>query len=148
MTQHGFRYGLGFLFLISTFTVSAADPINTTFSGLALKGYDPVAYFTESTPVKGKKEFSYKWRDATWRFANAQHRDSFREDPERYAPQYGGYCSWAVSQGNTADIDPDAWKIVNGKLYLNYSLKIQKKWEKDIPGFIKKANIQWPLLLQ
>jgi hypothetical protein len=81
---------------------------------------------------------------ATWRFASAEHRDRFAVDPERYAPQYGGYCAWAVSQGYTAKIDPAAWKIVDDKLYLNYSKDVQSQWSSDIPGNIAKADANWP----
>ena len=84
---------------------------------------------------------------ATWYFANAGNKDLFAADPEQYAPQYGGYCAYAVSQGYTAAIDPDAWKIVDDKLYLNFSLKVQKIWEEDIPGYIAKADVNWPQIL-
>lgn len=123
------------------------DPINsTTFGDLAVDGYDPVAYFTDGKPVEGNKEFSFEWSGATWRFASAAHRDLFAADPEKYAPQYGGYCAWAVSQGYTADADPEAWKIVGGKLYLNYDKKVQAKWEQDTAGLIQKADVNWPKL--
>lgn len=126
----------------------ALDPVNQTFFGVAIKGYDPVAYFTESKPVKGDKKHQFEWNDATWYFASAANKEAFSKEPEKYAPQYGGYCAYAVSQNSTAGIDPDAWKIIDGKLYLNYSQKIQKKWEGDIPGFIEKANQNWPKLLE
>lgn len=126
-------------------TLHAVEPVNTTFFGnLAIKGYDPVAYFTKGKPVKGSKEHTWEYRDASWRFSSEKHRDLFAENPETYAPQYGGYCAWAVSQGDTADIDPEAWSIVDGKLYLNYNQKIQQRWEQDIPGFIEKADRNWP----
>jgi YHS domain-containing protein len=112
--------------------------------GIAIKGADPVAYFTDGAYVPGSEEFTYDWGGATWQFANAEHRDTFANDPAAYAPQYAGYCAWAVTQGNKAPIDPEAWKIVDGKLYLNYDKKIQAKWEKDIPGNIAKADDQWP----
>lgn len=111
--------------------------------GLAIRGTDPVAYFTEGRPVAGKPDFSYTWNDATWQFASAEHRDQFAENPEQYAPQYGGFCAFAVSQGKTATTDPEAWKIVDGKLYLNYSRERQIMWEKDIPGNIQKADANW-----
>ena len=126
----------------------AEDPINQTLFGVAIKGYDPVAYFTASTPTKGNKKFTHKWQDAEWRFASAANRDAFAAVPEKYAPQYGGYCAWAVSQGGTAGIDPSAWKLVDGKLYLNYSHKIQKKWEADMAALILKANANWPGVLE
>jgi len=111
---------------------------------VAIKGFDPVAYFTDGKPVAGSKEFAFQWMDATWRFASAQHREAFAADPARYAPQYGGYCAYAVSQGGTADIDPAAWTIVGGKLYLNLSKSVQARWSKDIPGHIKAADANWP----
>lgn len=126
----------------------AEKPVNATLFGVAIKGYDPVAYFTDAKPVKGQAEFTFEWMGATWRFSSAAHRDSFQAAPEKYAPQYGGYCAWAVSKGDTAGIDPAAWKIVNGKLYLNYSSEIQKKWEGDVPGNIAKADVNWPKLLK
>src|SRR5512135_2769630 len=98
----------------------ALDPIDKT-GGVAIRGYDPVAYFTESKPVEGSKQFTFEWQGATWRFASAANRDLFAKTPEKYAPQYGGYCAYAVSQGHTATIDPQRWRIVDGKLYLNYS---------------------------
>lgn len=128
-------------------SAQAADPVNKTLFGIAIKGYDPVAYFTMNQPLKGSKEFSVDWNGATWRFANQDHLDLFRAQPEKYAPQYGGYCAWAVSQNKTASIDPDAWKIVDGKLYLNYSLDIQETWEADTDGNIKKADANWPNLI-
>ena len=133
------------LALLSALPASATDPINqTTFGGVAIDGYDPVAYFTDGKPVEGDKAYSYEWMGATWRFASQEHKDLFSADPDKYAPQYGGYCAYAVSQGKTAGIDPDAWKIVDGKLYLNYNKKIQKTWESDQASYIKAANKNWP----
>jgi YHS domain-containing protein len=146
-------------FLIALFTafalgagarpVAAKDPVYTsTFSDLAVSGYDPVAYFTQGKPVEGDPAFELEWNGATWRFATQDNLDTFRKDPESYAPQYGGYCAWAVSQGYTASSDPSAWRIVNGKLYLNYSASIQQRWEKDIPGHIQSAEANWPEVLE
>ena len=117
-------------------------------NGLAIRGYDPVAYFTDGRPVPGKADLSSAWNGATWRFATAEHKAAFDAEPAKYAPQYGGYCAWAVSQGYTAPIDPNAWKVVDGKLYLNYSADVQKDWQKDVPGHIAKANGNWPGLEQ
>lgn len=138
------------LFAGWTMAASAAvAPVNKTFfGGQAVKGYDPVSYFESGAPQKGDSAISYQWNGAKWIFVNAAHRDAFAAEPGKYAPQFGGYCAWAVSQGYTADIDPEAWKIVDGKLYLNYSVEIQKKWEADIPGFIEKAEKNWPELLK
>ncbi len=115
--------------------------------GVAIRGADPVAYFTQGDAVIGSPEFEYEWNGATWRFASAEHRDLFASNPEDYAPQYGGFCAWAVSQGYTAEVDPEAWRIVDGKLYLNYSQKIQERWSRDIPGHIAKADENWPGVL-
>jgi len=114
----------------------------------AIRGHDPVAYFDRNGPAKGSKQFSHAWRGATWYFASAENREKFAADPERYAPQYGGYCAYAVAQGYTADIDPAAWSIVDGKLFLNYSLGVRERWNKDIPGHIRKADANWPAVLQ
>jgi len=133
---------------LAPLAIRAEKPVNATLFGVAIKGYDPVAYFTDAKPVPGVADFSFEWNGATWRFASAAHRDTFKAAPEKYAPQDGGYCAWAVSQGSTAGIDPTAWKIVDGKLYLNYSREIQKKWEGDIPGNIAKADVNWPKLLE
>lgn len=123
-------------------------PVYTgTFSNVAVGGYDPVAYFTDGKPVKGEKSFTLQHAGAEWRFSSAQNRDRFAASPQQYAPQYGGYCAWAVSQGYTASGDPQYWRVVDGKLYLNYDAEVQKKWEKDIPGFIGKANQNWPVVL-
>lgn len=122
----------------------ASEPRNTTWTGLAVDGYDAVAYFTTGTPTKGSSDITTSWGGATWRFATDANRTAFLADPAHYAPQYGGYCAWAVSQGYTADADPEAWKIVEGKLYLNYSKKVQATWEQDIPGNINKADANWP----
>lgn len=127
---------------------AASPPVYTGwFSRTALSGYDPVAYFEAGQPVKGDTRFTHEYKGATWQFANAAHRDRFIADPEAYAPQYGGYCAWAVAQGSTASGDPMFWKIVDGKLYLNYDAEVQKRWEQDIPGFINKANKNWPSVL-
>ena len=137
----------GALALTST-PALAKDPVYTsTFSNIAVSGYDPVAYFTEGEPVEGRGDVTADYKGATWRFASAVNRDAFRQDPERFAPQYGGYCAWAVSQGYTASTDPEAWKIVDGKLYLNYSKSVQKRWEQDIPGHIEKGDENWPSVL-
>ena len=127
---------------------AADDPISTgLFSSTALSGYDAVAYFEEGRPALGSRGHSFEWRGATWRFTSAERRDRFAESPERFAPAYGGYCAWAVAQGYTAKSDPTAWKIVDDRLYLNYSRAVQRQWEEDIPGNIRKADANWPGVL-
>ncbi len=125
----------------------AVDPVFSTFFGGAIRGYDPVAYHTEGKPVAGKRAHRVEWKGATWSFASAENKALFEGDPEKYAPRYGGYCAWAVSNGGTASIDPDAWTIVDGKLYLNYSLGVREQWSQDIPGNVAKADVNWPKIL-
>lgn len=110
----------------------------------AINGYDAVAYFTESMPVKGSTAFSAVWKDATWLFASQANADLFKANPEKYAPQYGGYCAWGCSRGYKAKTSPDAWTIVNGKLYLNYNTDVRTTWSKDQNGYIQKADTNWP----
>ena len=147
-TVHGFIWRLLGIAAIAAFTVTAlhAQKVNTGRGGLAIKGYDPVAYFTDGRPVKGDPRFTYAFEGATYQFASAASRDQFAKEPSRYVPQFGGFCAWAVSRNYTADTDPLAWKIVDGKLYLNYSLRVQAKWEEDVPGNIQKADSNWPAL--
>jgi len=116
-------------------------------SGTAVGGYDPVAYFKSGKPVKGSRKHTTQYMGATWRFSSAKNLAAFKASPSRYAPAYGGYCAWAVAQGYTAKGDPRHWKIVGGKLYLNYSAGVQSKWAKDISGNIRKANKNWPKVL-
>ena len=123
------------------------SPINKGNDGAAVNGYDVVAYAVTGAATKGSAQFQHAWKDAVWHFASAENRDRFAKDPDKYAPQFGGYCAWAVSRGYTADIDPEAWKIVDGRLYLNYSKSVQRRWEQDIPGNIAKAKGNWPAVL-
>ncbi len=127
-----------------TQTAAAEKRYYSTLFGTAVEGYDVVAYFTEGKPVEGNSDYSVEWKGAEWHFANEEHKKMFEANPEKYAPQYGGYCAWAVSQGYTASTVPEAWKIVDDKLYLNYSKGVQSTWEEDIPGNIKQANGNWP----
>jgi YHS domain-containing protein len=125
---------------------SPVEPIYKDNHGIAVSGYDPVAYFKEGKPVKGSPSFTQEWMGATWQFASADDRDAFRSSPEKYAPQFGGYCAWAVSHGHTAKTDPDAWKIIDGRLYLNYDKDVQKKWQQDTNKYIEEGNRNWPKL--
>ncbi len=115
--------------------------------GIAIDGSDAVAYFTEGRPVRGSKDHYVEWMGAKWFFASNENLETFMMNPKAYAPQYGGYCAWAVSQGYTASTTPEAWKIVDGKLYLNYSRRIQRRWERDIPSNIAAADANWPAVL-
>ena len=125
----------------------AVEPVATTRGNLAVKGYDPVAYFERSEAVKGDKRFSHEWNGAVWRFASAENRDLFAASPGKYAPQYGGYCAFAVSKGHTASSDPEAWMVYEGKLYLNYSKSVREKWRADLQANIAAANENWPKIL-
>ncbi|MFN8347761.1 MAG: YHS domain-containing (seleno)protein [Spirosomataceae bacterium] len=111
---------------------------------LAVRGYDVVAYFTQSAPVKGTPEFVHVWKGGKWYFANRENWEAFKNAPEAYAPQYGGYCAYGTADGHKAPTDPEAWTVSDGKLYLNYSKKVMEIWRKDQPGFIEKANKNWP----
>ncbi|OQX36707.1 MAG: YHS domain protein [Oceanospirillales bacterium LUC14_002_19_P2] len=128
--------------------VASADTIYTGyFSNKAVGGYDTVAYFTEGKPVEGSSKFKHRWQGADWYFSSAENLEMFKELPERYAPQYGGHCAWAVAARN--DLykgDPEYWKIVDGKLYLNYDKSVQDRWLKDVPGFITTGDKHWPAL--
>jgi YHS domain-containing protein len=137
-----------FLLIFALPGFAKENPIYTAiFSKLAVGGYDVVTYFTPGQPGKGDAKHTTLYKGAEWRFVSEENKARFISNPEQYAPQYGGYCSWAISQGYTASGDPTKWKIVDGKLYLNYDSDVQKKWEADIPGFISKANRQWPSVL-
>jgi len=118
--------------------------------GVAIRGADPVAYFSQSNgadAMMGTAEYQHEWKGTTWYFTSAQNRDQFAANPTQYAPQYGGYCAKAMSEGNLAPVDPDAWTIYEGKLYLNYSKSVQAQWSRDIPGNIAKADRHWPDIL-
>jgi len=117
------------------------------FNNRALSGYDAVAYFKEGKPVKGKKSYKTSYMGSEWRFSSQENLDAFLAEPTKYAPQYGGYCAWAMGRGYTASGDPKQWRIVDGKLYLNYDAKIKRKWEADIPYFIKHADEFYPTLI-
>jgi YHS domain-containing protein len=117
--------------------------LNKDASGSALRGYDAVAYFALDNAVKGDPKFEYAWNGAKWLFSSEENLKKFQADPEAYAPQFGGYCAYAVSEGYTADADPEAWKIVDGKLYLNYNRDVQKTWEKNEAERIANGKSNW-----
>jgi YHS domain-containing protein len=113
-------------------------------SSQAIRGYDPVAYFTEGKPVKGSEAFTLNWKDANWFFSSKENLELFKKSPEKYAPQYGGYCAYGCSNGYKASTEPDAWTIVNGKLYLNYNTRVRSEWEKNRDERIQKGDKNWP----
>jgi YHS domain-containing protein len=118
--------------------------LNVQDGGVAVHGYDPVAYFTIGKPTPGKADFTATYEGATYRFASAENLALFRKDPARYAPQYGGWCAYGVAKGAKADGDPNVWKVVDGKLYLNVTPHIGRKWSKNIPGYLKESEREWP----
>mgnify|MGYP005848931023 CR=1 FL=1 len=128
---------------IPTLVAAASPDMNLDAQGVAIHGYDPVAYFTDGKAVKGSAQFSHKTGDATYHFASAKHRDLFAKAPAKYAPQLGGYCAMGTAMGKKLDVDPQAWKIVDGKLYLNLNKDVQKKWLSDVPGHLKQADAKW-----
>ncbi len=121
----------------------AAVP-SVTHSLVAVQGYDVVSYFNDSEPLKGNGNNTAVYKNITYLFADKANKQAFLKEPAKYLPQYGGYCAFAASQGRKVIADPLAWKIVDGKLYLNLNDVVQKIWEKNIPGYIEKANKQWP----
>ncbi|MFT4730785.1 MAG: YHS domain-containing protein [Granulosicoccus sp.] len=135
----------------------AAPPINTLereglfgyeHNGIAIRGYDTVAYFTQSKPVEGDNVFTTQWSGATWKFSSQEHLDLFVRNPEKYAPQYGGYCAYGVAQMNLVKIEPEQWTIIDEKLYLNFNSKLNKAWKKETSGYIKTANELFERLLK
>jgi YHS domain-containing protein len=154
--MHRSRFALGLVALGMAFAVAAPtgalarkpETYTARFSTLAAGGYDVVAYFTEAKPLKGSADFKTNYKGAEWRFSSAANLEKFKAQPETYAPQYGGYCAWAVSQGYTAPGNPKNWSVVDGRLYLNYNDKVQADWLKDVPGFIQKADANWPAVLE
>lgn len=135
--------------------VSAAPAINTLknsalFSSrtdTAINGYDTVAYFTQGKPVKGSDSFVFQWKEAKWKFSTQANLDLFRASPEKYAPQYGGYCAYGVANGNLVKVDPEQFTVLDGKLYLNYDADVQQAWKQDIPGFNTLADSKFQALL-
>lgn len=135
---------------------TAAEPYNTlkrglirdTATGVAINGYDTVAYFTQNKPVKGSDSFTTSYEGATWKFASKEHLALFKADPTKYAPQYGGYCAYGVAQGYLVSIEPEQFSIIDGKLYLNYDAGVQKKWTKDPAGYNQTATAKFSDLLK
>lgn len=138
------------LSLLFSFTAAAKDdPIETgTFNNYAIYGYDTVAYFTQNKAVKGSSKINFEWRGAQWHFSSEENLAMFKSDPEKYAPQYGGYCAYAMSDGRLVGIDEDAFTITDGKLYLNYSKSVMKEWRSNAEQFIQEADGHYPTLVE
>lgn len=132
-----FAVALAALLTLGTQTVEAKGT-------LAASGYDPVSYFSGRQPVKGQAGITARHDGVTYQFASAENRDRFLANPGKFAPQYGGYCAFGVSRGYKVGVDPLAFKVVDGKLYLNYSRQVQRQWNRDVPGHIARADSNWP----
>jgi YHS domain-containing protein len=145
-TSKSVLLGLTALFSAAAMSTSADEITTFTKSGAAIGGTDPVAYFTAGKPVAGTDEFTAKYDDVTWKFSSAANRDKFLADPAKYAPQYGGFCAFGAAMGFKVPVVPEAWSIVDGKLYLNNSLHVQKRFEQDIPGHINNATLNWEII--
>jgi YHS domain-containing protein len=135
-----------FLSIARSATAGTNSPVPAVNAdqGIGLKGYDPVAYFVIGAPTKGSEQYSFAWKGVTYRFTSAGNLEKFKADPEKYLPQYGGYCAYAMSLDRIADIDPSRWAIVNGKLYLNNGFVAEKLWSVNKSGNIISADRNWP----
>jgi len=122
---------------------AAADDFNAR-GGLAISGYDPVAYIAEGRARRGASAYHADWRGSRWLFVSSANRDAFLAEPDRYAPRYGGWCAYGMAHGYKAPIDPEAWTVVGDRLYLNYSKSVRRTWLGDVPGFLAKADAHWP----
>ena len=147
-SRRNFLFHIAILFLAGATPLRADAPIFYAAEGVAINGYDPVAYFTDGVPVKGKADFAVMWKGAIWQFANLQHREAFEAGPRSFAPQYGGYCAYAMSLGYRASTAPEAWRIVEGKLYLIHTPAVHQLWARDIGGNIARADVNWPEVLR
>ncbi|MCG8447245.1 MAG: YHS domain-containing protein [Hyphomicrobiales bacterium] len=138
--------GLALAIVPAAVQMAAAETEVNIVEGYAVHGYDVVAYFKQGKPVAGDSRFTAQHEGVTYRFSSAEHRDAFTSDPASYAPQYGGYCAFGAAMGRKFDGDPNAWAIVDGKLYLNLNKNIQARWKENVPGFVRGANNNWPLI--
>ncbi|WP_170772674.1 YHS domain-containing (seleno)protein [Ruegeria lacuscaerulensis] len=135
--------GVALSVAVASTALAAGVELNASSTGLALQGYDPVAYFTVGEATKGDYRITTLHNDALYRFASEENKVAFEENPEAYLPAYGGYCAFGTAMGFKFDGDPNYWKIVDNKLYLNLSADIQERWEGDIPGFNERADANW-----
>ena len=145
-TSKSVLLGLTALFSAAAFTASADEITTYTKDGVAIGGTDPVAYFTEGKPVAGSNDYTFEYDDVTWKFASADNRDTFAADPAKYAPQYGGFCAMGMALGKKLDGDPNVWKIVDNKLYLNVNKDVSVAWQRNLEGNINTADENWPEL--
>lgn len=137
---------LQFLAIIFSISLNAQNGHFFNTKGVAIKGYDPVAYFTQNAAIPGNDSISVEWSSSIWKFASKENLQLFTKDPERYAPCYGGYCAYGTSEKHLSPTDPNAFTIVNNKLYLNYNLKVKELWIKDTTTRIINADNYWSTL--
>lgn len=135
-------------FAATTLLAETKSLLNVNKNGLALQGYDPVAFFTENKPVKGKPEFKFAHQGATYLFASAENKMRFEKEPEKYAPAFGGFCAYGVSRNKLVEIDPEAFQIVDGHLLLQYSKGVRSDFNKDVEGNLSRAKSNWPALVE
>lgn len=131
------------LLAFSAFSFAADSDVNADKNDVVISGYDTVAYFTDGKPKKGSKKYTATYKNAIYQFSSASNRDLFKSNPEKYAPQYGGFCAMGVALEQKLDVDPQAWKIVDGKLFLNLNKTVQKKWQQDLSGNLKQSEENW-----
>lgn len=141
------KFIIGTIIFIPSLLFGQKPIVFSTDEG-AIRGYDAVAYFTEGKNVKGQATFAFTYAGAVWHFANENNLNLFKKSPENYMPQFGGYCAYGMSRGYKAETQPNAWTIVEGKLYLNYNVEVRTLWNKNQADFIQKANAQWPTVKQ
>lgn len=145
-TRPANNFPTGFFIALLLFFCSAEMAAGAPGGDVAIKGYDPVAYFQAGEARKGKESHTFSWHNLTWYFSNDENREHFAATPAKFAPQYDGYCAWAMTEGRKSETDPEIWKIVDGKLYLSCSKAAYEKWRRDIPGNIRKADTNWARL--
>lgn len=148
MTRRGFLLGLGVGLGLTRLHAATGIVLNLDSMGLALQGYDPVAYFTVQAAVKGRPEITSQYQGATYRFRSDKNKTAFDAEPARFVPQFGGYCAYGVSKGKLVAIDPEAFQIVDGRLLLQYSKGVRDDFNKDTAGNLRKADAQWPQLVE
>lgn len=131
---------------LGTFTARAQQSEIFAPGGKAIKGYDVVAFFNDSRPVAGADSLAYSYKGANWLFASRGNMEAFKANPDKYVPQYGGYCAYGTSEGHKAPTEAETWTIVDDKLYFNYNMKVKNNWSKKREELIEKADVQWPII--
>jgi len=134
---------VGSMLVVSSLSFAADIDMNADENDLAIKGYDPVSYFSMSSPKLGTSKYTATYKGAIYRFSSEENRNTFKQNPDKFVPQYGGYCAFGVAMEKKFDTDPLAWRVVDGKLYLNLNKDVQKKWLTDVPGYLSQSNENW-----